>query len=74
MDELELVQQLDGQHQHRLQRELAPADVEQVLQRWSEQLHDEGVVLAAGPEVVDLGDALVTADLLVEKRYSIRSI
>ena len=28
-------------------------------------LHDERVVLAAGPEVVDLGDALVTADLLV---------
>lgn len=36
--ELQLVQQLDGQHQHRLQRELAPANVEQVLKRWPEQL------------------------------------
>ena len=32
VDELELVEELDGQHQHRLQRELATADVEQVLQ------------------------------------------
>ena len=38
MDELELVQQLDSQHEHRLQRELAAANVEQVLQRWPEKL------------------------------------
>ena len=34
-------------------------------------LHDERVVLATGPEVVDLWDALVAADLLVEEEFNV---
>ena len=35
-------------------------------------LHDERVVLATGPEVVDLWDTLVAADLLVEEEFNVR--
>ena len=34
-------------------------------------LHDERVVLATGPEVVDLWDTLVAADLLVEEEFNV---
>ena len=39
------------------------------LTRSLPHLHDERVVLAAWPEVVDLRDALVAADLLVEEVF-----
>ena len=38
VDELELVQELDGEHQHGLERELAAANVEEVLEGRPEQL------------------------------------
>ena len=50
--------QLDRDHRHRLQRELAVAQVEEVLEARTQQLEDERVVLAARTKVVDLGDTL----------------
>ena len=41
------------------------------LTRSLPHLHDERVVLAAWPEIVDLRDALVTADLLVEEEFNV---
>ena len=66
MDELHEVQRLDGDEQDGLERELPAAGVEQVLQTWPEQLHDERVVFAADAEVVDLRQALAAAQLLVK--------
>lgn len=58
--------QLDGDHEHRLEREGAVAQVEEVLQAGPQQLQHHGVVLPARAEVVDLRDALCGAELLVE--------
>lgn len=58
--------QLDGDHEHRLERERAVAQVEQVLQAGPQQLQHHGVVLPAWAKIVDLRDALCGAELLVE--------
>lgn len=57
---LDAVQQLHGDHEHRLQREAAPAHVKQVLQGRAQELHDQRIVLAARAEVVHVRDALRT--------------
>lgn len=37
---------LIGKEQHSLERELAVAEVEQILQRWSQQINDHRIVIA----------------------------
>ena len=64
VDELELVEELDGQHQHRLQRELATADVEQVFQRWPKQLNRMGINLSLQKSI----NILLTTEKMSDKR------
>jgi hypothetical protein len=49
---------LDGDHKNSLERKAPTAEVEQVLQGWSQELHDEGVVLPAWSEVVHFRNTL----------------
>ena len=48
---------LVSQQQHRLEAELAGAEVEQVLQAGPQQLHDHDVVVALGPAPLDGRDS-----------------
>lgn len=45
VDELDAADHLVGEHQHRLDREPAVAEVEEVLQGGPEQVHDQHIVL-----------------------------
>eukprot|EP00047_Mylnosiga_fluctuans_P020326 m.90994 g.90994 ORF g.90994 m.90994 type:complete len:357 (-) comp8483_c0_seq2:228-1298(-) len=63
---LEPCDQLDRRHADRLDRELAAAHIEEILERGPEQLEDERVVLAACTEIEDLRDADVASQNLVE--------
>lgn len=66
VDVLHARDQLDGDHEHRLECERAITQVKQVLQARPEQLQHHGIVLPTRAEVVDLRDALCGAELLVE--------
>ena len=58
VDVLDARYHLVGEHQDRLLGELAPAEVEQVLETGAEQLHHENVVVAlVRPEPLDAGHA-----------------
>jgi hypothetical protein len=46
--------QLDSRHADGFQRELPAAHVKQVLQAWTEKLHDQRIVFAASTEIMDL--------------------
>jgi hypothetical protein len=58
--------QLVGQQQHRLQRKLAVAEVEEVFQGRAEQVQDHGVVVALGAEPTHERDADATGERLVD--------
>jgi hypothetical protein len=74
VDVLDAGDQLVGEQKNRLERELAVAEVEQVLQAGSEEVENHGVVVALGTEPADKGDAdaaserLVNASLILELR------
>jgi hypothetical protein len=48
------------QKQHRLDSKLATAEVKEVLQTGTEQLHDHDIVVTLNAEPFDLGNALYT--------------
>lgn len=54
VDGLKTADELVGEHQHRLERELAAAEAEEVFQAWSEKVEHHGVVVALLTEPVDL--------------------
>lgn len=45
--------ELIGKEEHRLERELPVAEVEEILQTWSEQIKDHGIVVAFGTKPTD---------------------
>ena len=53
VDELYPVDELDSEHEDGLEAEHVTTGDEQLLQIGTEQLHDQGVVLAAGTVVVE---------------------
>ena len=55
MDKLYTLQHLNGQHQHRLQRELATAVLEEILQAGAKQVNCHDVVVTLLAKVMDLG-------------------
>lgn len=66
MYKLQLVQKLNGDHEHCLEGEFPSTNVKEILQTGSKQFHHQGIVLATRTEIVDLGDAFVTTELLVK--------
>jgi hypothetical protein len=74
VDVLNAGDELIGQEKHGLQRELAVAEVEKILQGGAEQVQDHGVVVALGTEPAHERDAdtaserLVDASLILELR------
>jgi hypothetical protein len=66
VDVLDAGDELVGEQQDRLQRELAVAEVEEVLERGAEQVQDHGVVVALGAEPADEGDADTAGERLVD--------
>lgn len=49
--------ELIREQKHRLQRELAVAEIEQILQARPEQVEHHGIVITLGPEPTDEGNA-----------------
>jgi hypothetical protein len=74
VDVLDAGDELVGEQQDGLQRELAVAEVEEIFQRRAEQVQDHGVVVALGAEPAHKGNAdtagerLVDAGLILELR------
>lgn len=58
--------ELIGQQQDRFQRELAVAEIEQVLQTGPEQVQHHGVVVTLGPEPTDEGNANASRERFVD--------
>jgi len=50
-------EELVGEHEDRLEPKLAPAEIEEVLERGAEQVQDHDVVVALGAVPADVGDA-----------------
>ena len=57
--------ELIGQKEYGLERELAVAEVEQILQGGTEKIDDHGVVVTLRAEPADEGDANTTGKRLV---------
>ena len=72
MDEVLVVHKLDpsdhliGQHEHSLHGEPAGAEVEEVLETWSEEVHDEDVVVPLLAVPPDVGNAHAALEDLVQ--------
>lgn len=66
VDVLDAGNQLVGQEQDRLQRELAVAEVEEILQGGAEEVQDHGIVVALGAEPPHEGNADTTGKGLVD--------
>jgi hypothetical protein len=58
VDVLDPLDDLLGDHKNGFNRELAPAEGEEVLEGLSEHVHNHEVVVAFGSVVEDLGDGL----------------
>jgi hypothetical protein len=58
--------ELIGQEEDRLERELAVAEVEEILERRAEEVKDHGVVVTLGAEPADKGDADTASEGLVD--------
>jgi hypothetical protein len=69
VDVLNAGDELVGKEKHRLQRELAVAEVEQILQGWAEQVQDHGVVVALGSEPAHEGDTDTASEGLVDAGF-----
>lgn len=65
MDVFNTRDQLVGKKQHRLQREFAVAEVEQILQAGAEKIDHHGIVVTFGTEPADKGNANTTGEGLV---------
>ena len=65
VDVLDAGDELVGKQQDRLERELAVAEVEEILERRAEQIQDHGVVVALGSEPADEGDTHTTGEGLI---------
>jgi hypothetical protein len=61
--------ELVGQQQHRLQGELAVAEIEEILQGRAEQVQDHGVVVALGAEPAHERDADAAGERLVDAGF-----
>lgn len=66
MDILDAGDELISQKQDSLQRELAVAEVEEILQAGAEEVEDHGVVITLGAEPADEGNANATGEGLVD--------
>jgi hypothetical protein len=66
VDVLDAGDELVGQKQDGLQRELAVAEVEQVLQAGAEQVENHGIIVALSTEPADEGDADASGERLVD--------
>jgi hypothetical protein len=66
VDVLDAGDELVGEQQHRLEGELAVAEVEEILQAGAEQVEHHGVVVALGAEPADKGDADAASERLVD--------
>ena len=69
VDVLDAGDELVGQEQDRLQRELAAAEVEEVLQAGAEQVQDHGVVVALGARPTHKGDTDAAGERLVDAGF-----
>ena len=58
--------ELIGQKEHGLERELAVAEVEQILQGGTEKIDDHGVVVTLGAKPADEGDSHTPGEGLVD--------
>jgi hypothetical protein len=66
VDVLDAGDELVGQKQDGLQRELAVAEVEQVLQTGAEQVENHGIIVALSTEPADERDADASGERLVD--------
>lgn len=72
VDVLDAADELIGEEQDSLQGELAVAEVEEILQGWTEKIQDHGIVVALGSEPANKWDTdtsskgLVDASLILE--------
>lgn len=66
MHALEAHQQLIGQHEDCLQREVALAQVEQILQRGAQQLHDQRIEALLAAVVQECRQSSMRTDLLID--------
>lgn len=66
VDVLDARDELVGQQENGLERELAVAEVEQVLQTGAEQVQHHGIVVTFGTEPANEGDANTTSEGLVD--------
>ena len=66
MDVFDAGDKLIGEEKHRLERELAVAEVEQILQAGAEEVEDHGIVVALGAEPADERDTDASGQRLVD--------
>lgn len=66
MDVLDAGDELISKEEHRLQRELAVAEVEEIFQGWAEQVEDHGVVVTLGTKPAHKGNADTSSEGLVD--------
>lgn len=66
VDVLDAGDELVGEQQDRLERELAVAEVEEVLERGAEQVQDHGIVVALCSKPADERDADAASERLVD--------
>lgn len=66
MNVLDAGDELIGKEKNRLQRELAVAEVEQILKGGSEEIENHGVVITLGTEPADEWDTDTTSERLVD--------
>lgn len=66
MNVLDARDELVSQQKNRLQRELAVAEVEEILQTGTEEVKDHGIVVALGAEPADERDSNTTSQRLVD--------
>lgn len=69
MDVLDSGDELVGQEEHRLQRELAVAEVEEVLEAGPEEIQDHRIVVTFRAKPADKGDANSTGEGLVDAGF-----
>lgn len=69
MDVFDTRNELIGKEQHSLQRELAVAEVEQILQTRSEEVDDHSVVVTLSTEPTHEGNANTTGKGLVDTGF-----
>ena len=66
VDVLNAGDELVGKKKNGLQGELAVAEVEEILQRWAEEIQDHGIVVTLGSEPTDKWDTDTTGERLVD--------